>query len=125
MLRVIRSRFMPWWKYALLSSYYHVTYPYRWSYNRRAAREGRAPVMVLFYHRVAESGWNDWTCSNRMFARQVRWLKANFELVSLAESQARIRSGHNSRPTVSITFDDGYADNCQEALPLLIRERIP
>ncbi|MEM9365393.1 MAG: polysaccharide deacetylase family protein, partial [Planctomycetota bacterium] len=27
--------------------------------------------------------------------------------------------------SVTITFDDGYADNCQFALPLLIRHRIP
>jgi peptidoglycan/xylan/chitin deacetylase (PgdA/CDA1 family) len=26
---------------------------------------------------------------------------------------------------VSVTFDDGYADNCRQALPLLIREQIP
>ncbi len=33
--------------------------------------------------------------------------------------------GANDRPAVSITFDDGYAENCQTALPLLIAERIP
>jgi peptidoglycan/xylan/chitin deacetylase (PgdA/CDA1 family) len=26
---------------------------------------------------------------------------------------------------VSITFDDGYADNCQQAIPLLLKEKIP
>jgi peptidoglycan/xylan/chitin deacetylase (PgdA/CDA1 family) len=60
-----------------------------------------------------------------MFARQMRWLKRHFELLSLEEVQRRIRSGHNGRPCVSITFDDGYADNCRQALPLLLREKIP
>ena len=46
-------------------------------------------------------------------------------MVSLAEAQRRLASGRNDRPCVSITFDDGYADNCDQALPLLIRERIP
>jgi peptidoglycan/xylan/chitin deacetylase (PgdA/CDA1 family) len=46
-------------------------------------------------------------------------------LVSLQEAQRRIRSGWNQRACISITFDDGYADNCHFALPLLIQERIP
>jgi peptidoglycan/xylan/chitin deacetylase (PgdA/CDA1 family) len=52
-------------------------------------------------------------------------MKRRFEFVSLAEAQRRLRSGSNFEPTVSITFDDGYSDNCDHALPLLIRERIP
>jgi peptidoglycan/xylan/chitin deacetylase (PgdA/CDA1 family) len=46
-------------------------------------------------------------------------------MVSLAEAQQRMRSGENHRPSVSITFDDGYADNCRFALPLLECEKIP
>ncbi|HEX3871648.1 MAG TPA: polysaccharide deacetylase family protein, partial [Pirellulales bacterium] len=39
--------------------------------------------------------------------------------------QHRIAIGHNSTPAVSVTFDDGYADNCRTAVPLLLAERIP
>ena len=49
----------------------------------------------------------------------------HFDLISLEESQHRIASGDNRRPSVSITFDDGYADNCQWALPLLLERKIP
>ncbi|MHB1035759.1 MAG: polysaccharide deacetylase family protein [Pirellulales bacterium] len=112
-------------KTAFLSLYYHGSYPYRRWWNSRAAARGQAPVVVLFYHRVAETAVGDWTVSNRMFARQIRWLKARFDMISLEEAQRRIRSGANGRPSVSITFDDGYADNCQAALPLLIAEKIP
>ena len=48
-----------------------------------------------------------------------------FQFVSLAETQRRIGQGCNRRPCVSITFDDGYADNCRQAIPLLVHERIP
>ncbi len=34
-------------------------------------------------------------------------------------------SATNSRPTVSLTFDDGYAENCDFAIPELIKRRIP
>ena len=86
---------------------------------------GKAPVMVLFYHRIADDQGSPWTLSNRGFAEQIRWLKDHFEMVSLAEAQRRIANRHNVRPMVSITFDDGYAANCDEALPLLIAEKIP
>ena len=54
-----------------------------------------------------------------MFARQIGWLKKRFSLVSMEEAQLRIARGRNREPCVSITFDDGYADNCQAAIPLL------
>ncbi|HEX4142910.1 MAG TPA: polysaccharide deacetylase family protein [Pirellulales bacterium] len=108
-----------------LSVYYHATIPYRvWRSARRAAT-GSSPVMVLFYHRIAATHENPWTTSPRVFERQVAWLKRNFDLVSLEEAQRRIASGENHRPAVSITFDDGYADNCEMALPLLLDSKIP
>ena len=109
----------------LLNLYYHGSYPYRRWVNRRAAAEGRAPAVVLCYHRIADDAANDWTMSNRMFVRQIQWLQARFDLISLEEVQRRLAGGKNRRPCVSITFDDGYADNCHQAIPLLIKQRIP
>ena len=88
---------MPLWKQLLLALYYAGTLPYRRRLSRRAAQAGAAPVMVLYYHRVADDAANDWTMSNRMFAQQMKWLKAHFDLVSLDEAQARIRNGRNER----------------------------
>lgn len=116
---------MPIWKRLLLHLYYRGSYPVRWWNHRCAAAEGRVPVTVLFYHRIADDRANAWTVSNRTFARQIRWLKARFELISLEEVQRRIRSGANHRPCVSLTFDDGYADNCHQAILLLVKQRIP
>ena len=105
--------------------YYHGSRPYRWWWNRKAAAEHRSPVIVLFCHRIADDRANPWTTSNRTFARQIRWLAPRFDIVSLEEAQRRIRTGDNTRPCVSITFDDGYADNCRQAIPLLVRNQIP
>jgi peptidoglycan/xylan/chitin deacetylase (PgdA/CDA1 family) len=109
----------------LLWSYYQLSRPYRAWRNGRDARAGRSPVAVLFYHRIADDRATPWTCSNRLFARHMRWLKKRFEMISLSEAQHRLRAGSNNRIAVSVTFDDGYEDNCREALPLLIREQIP
>ena len=112
-------------KRLLLNLYYGGSYPLRVWQNAQRRRQGRAPIMVLFYHRIADDRPNDWTASNATFARQIQWLKRRFDMVSLVEAQRRIRAERNDRPCVSITFDDGYADNCAQALPLLIAERIP
>ncbi len=116
---------MPLWKCLLLSSYYHLSLPYRNHQNRQAAEAGRAPVIVLLYHRIADDSANLWTMSNAMFCKQIDWLRRNFDIVSLTEARNRIRGDSNDEPCVAITFDDGYAVNCQHALPLLVRERIP
>ncbi len=112
------------WKSALLSVYYYGSYPQRAWRNARWRAQGRAPIIVLFYHRVADDLSTPWTASNRMFERQIHWLKRNFDMVSLAEAQGRMIAGYNDRPCVAITFDDGYADNCRFALPLLIEQHI-
>lgn len=109
----------------LLHTYYLATLNRR----RRAAVDrttrGMEPVSVLFYHRVADTTPNGWTMSTATFSRQIRWLKAWFDVVDLAEAQRRIETGRNTRPTVAITFDDGYAENMKFAVPLLIKEQVP
>lgn len=112
------------WKSGLLGAYYYATLPARVRANQHAARNGNAPVMSIYYHRVADHTANDWTISNAQFKREIEWLAEHFDLVSLEEGQRRIREG-NSRAAVCITFDDGYAENCEQALPLLISKRIP
>jgi peptidoglycan/xylan/chitin deacetylase (PgdA/CDA1 family) len=113
------------WKQFALRGYYGATLPTRRRAAARRAAQGREPVQILFYHRVADDHPNDWTMTTRAFAAQIDWLRARFDLVSMAEAQARIASGHNRRPTACITFDDGYADNMRFAVPLLAEHRIP
>ncbi len=106
------------------AAYLYGSMPHRIAANTIRARRGRAPVSILFYHRVADDHLNTWTISNDRFTEQVEWLEKHFDLVSLEEAQRRMRS-KNHRAAVAITFDDGYADNCEHALPLLIKKRIP
>jgi peptidoglycan/xylan/chitin deacetylase (PgdA/CDA1 family) len=116
---------MPTWKQLLLSLYYYGELPWRAWRNQQAAAAGLAPIIVLAYHRVSNDAANDWTISAADFARHICWLEKHFDFVSLEEAQRRIRSSRNNRPCVSITFDDGYADNLQWAMPMLIAKRIP
>ena len=116
---------MPIWKRALLNCYYHALLPWRLQCARAAARQFRTPLVVLAYHRVAADRANSWTTTPAEFASHLAWLESRFEFVSLEEAQHRIRCRTNTRPCVSVTFDDGYAVNCEFALPLLLRKCIP
>ena len=113
------------WKAKLIDAYRLSTVPYRnWKF-RQMVKTGQVPVYSLFYHRVANEHLTPWTITEKQFERQIDWLQDNFEIVDLQECQRRISSGFNDRPTVSLTFDDGYAENCEFALPLLIERRLP
>ena len=112
-------------KSAALPAWYAATWPVRWAMNAWLVAHGRAPIHVVAYHRVADDGATRWTTSNAVFRRQIAWLKERYELVSLKEAQLRVADEENRQPTVSITFDDGYAENCDQTLPLLLRHRIP
>ncbi|MEM7783718.1 MAG: polysaccharide deacetylase family protein [Planctomycetota bacterium] len=113
------------WKTRLIEMYRCLSIPYRQARYVRMVNRGQVPVIVLFYHRVSDQWPNRWTISCKDFERQINWLESTFEIVDLNECQRRIESGHNSVPTLAITFDDGYAENCEFALPLLIERRIP
>ncbi|HZZ72407.1 MAG TPA: polysaccharide deacetylase family protein [Pirellulales bacterium] len=110
---------------ALLNMYYRGTLPLRWWLNRRRAAQGSMPILTLFYHRIADDEANPWTTSNAVFAQHLEWLRHHFEIISLSEAQARIRANVNTGPAICITFDDGYASNCDTAIPLMIEHNIP
>ncbi|MBA2113085.1 polysaccharide deacetylase family protein [Bremerella alba] len=109
----------------LIDGYYAATWPWRARFRKVRARVGLAPVMVLFYHRVADQNLSDWTITNDGFRRHLDWLQANLEVVSLAEAQRRIALRYNPRPCVAITFDDGYGDNSEQAIGELIQRQMP
>lgn len=112
-------------KEPLLGMYYLATLPARRQAAARRAARGQSPVTVLFYHRVADQHPNDWTISNDRFLAQMEWIRHRFEIISLIEAQQRIAGDQSSDPAVCITFDDGYADNCETALPWLLDHDVP
>lgn len=108
-----------------LGLYYLATLPQRRQAAEERRESGTVPIMSLLYHRVADTNPNTWTISWEQFRCEMEWLQQHFDLVTLEEAQRRIAAGTNSRPTVCITFDDGYAENCDKAIPWLIEQKIP
>lgn len=77
-------------------------------------------IPILAYHRVNSDG-EMYSISPGDFEAQLRYLKEKgYATVSLAEMQEAF-AGKRSLPVkpIVITFDDGYADNYLQALPLL------
>lgn len=81
-------------------------------------------VVVLCYHSVHPSkGFSSATPD--LFEAQLEWLRQWCAFVPFSEVLAAAGGASGDRPVVSITFDDGYADNYEYALPLLQRFQIP
>jgi peptidoglycan/xylan/chitin deacetylase (PgdA/CDA1 family) len=80
------------------------------------------PVVVLVYHRVRvlPSDPHMLAVSPENFRAQMRFLKRNYRLVRFEEAWSGMRE-----PSVAVTFDDGYADNVLEALPVLEEVGVP
>jgi len=112
-------------KAPVLDLYYLATLPKRRQSSAQMVKDHKTPVMVLFYHRVANDSPNAWTISPEKFRRQISWVRERYDIVSLHDAQLRIGADDNKRPTVCITFDDGYADNCETAVPWLLDQAIP
>jgi len=90
--------------------------------KNRALNRIDAPLVVLAYHRVARlpSDPHRLAVAPENFRAQMRYLRDHCRCLRL-EAAAAPRRG----PAVAVTFDDGYADNLREALPILEETGIP
>jgi peptidoglycan/xylan/chitin deacetylase (PgdA/CDA1 family) len=88
---------------------------------------GRGRLSTLIFHRVHASpdpmfpGEPD----ARRFDAICGWLANWFNVLPLDEALVRLRQRTLPARAACITFDDGYADNHDVALPILRRHRLP
>jgi peptidoglycan/xylan/chitin deacetylase (PgdA/CDA1 family) len=89
-------------------------------------------ALVLGYHQVVEDERKPgpsipaMVISTAMLERQLDWVGRHFRFVSLDELGRLLESGAaGERPPAAVTFDDGYRDVYEHALPLLRRKGIP
>lgn len=93
-----------------------------------ASATGCRPL-VIAYHRVvddferaAATEMPTMLVSRAMFERHVEWIGRHFEFVSIDEIGAHLESGEPfTQPVATITFDDGYRDVYDHAVPTLMR----
>ncbi|MBA2301618.1 MAG: GT4 family glycosyltransferase PelF [Acidobacteria bacterium] len=83
------------------------------------ARLGRGRLTVLNYHQVNDKANDFSTVSTAAFRQQMQFLKSRYRVVPLVDAVAALRKPGHSERLMAITFDDGYADNCKVAAPIL------
>jgi len=90
---------------------------------RRLRRHG----LILMYHRIAEIRHDPWNLcvTPANFREHLEVLRRSADVVPLEQFTQRLQTARGRRPTVAITFDDGYLDNCTAALPLLQQAGAP
>ncbi|MEO5740078.1 MAG: polysaccharide deacetylase family protein [Vicinamibacterales bacterium] len=100
---------------------------WRTAFNALSPAGPRARLSVLLFHRVLAS--KDALLPSEPdaieFERHMQWIKRWFNVLPLEESVRRMRAGTLPARALSITFDDGYADNLEVAQPILNRLGIP
>lgn len=91
----------------------------------RAAR--RAVLVVLTYHRIGEPGASPYyepiySATPEALRQQLRYLRDHFDMPAVMDIDP---DGNVRVPTALVTFDDGYRDNVEAALPVLADAGVP
>ncbi len=87
---------------------------------------------VLCYHRISanhkslnkNNPLSGLEVNQDIFEDQIKFLKNRFKILSLNELKKHIEE-KNKNFAISITFDDGYQDNINLALPILEKHNVP
>jgi peptidoglycan/xylan/chitin deacetylase (PgdA/CDA1 family) len=97
----------------------------------RVASVRGAGLVVLTYHRIAEPSLDRFyepviSATPESFRAQVRWLHHHIRLLTLNELLAQVETGLSwGGLAVLLTFDDGYRDNFDIAVPILQECDVP
>jgi len=95
--------------------------------TQRVRQRFETKGIILMYHRIAEVKPDPWSLcvAPRHFEQHLQVLKENAQPLQLSQFCQCISNGNLPQRWFSITMDDGYADNFQNAKSLLERYKIP
>jgi len=91
--------------------------------ERLMSKNSSNKLLNLYYHGVVQKDSNFFSPRHleaNQFERQIRYLKKHFDIISIDDA-FEVKKGNIKleRPTVTISFDDGYQNNITNALPIL------
>jgi peptidoglycan/xylan/chitin deacetylase (PgdA/CDA1 family) len=86
----------------------------------------RRTGVVVAFHRVNDRpDARGLSVSCQMFERYCRFFKRHFRVIALADLVTKLERGESLDRHLAITFDDGYLDNFENAVPLLAQLSLP
>lgn len=112
----------------LTRMFYMFGYVYRFlSFKKKLWGDGN----VLCYHRILppdqllkrKTPLCDLIVSTKIFEDQIRYLSNKYQIITL--DNLYNKEFQNSKHIIVITFDDGYVDNLNHALPILEKYNVP
>jgi peptidoglycan/xylan/chitin deacetylase (PgdA/CDA1 family) len=90
--------------------------------RRRRQPSGR----IFCYHRVNDNNDPFFPATpTKVFENEIRYAARHYRVVSLTEMLSCLDAGSPAEPLIAVTFDDGYRDNFENALPILERYGVP
>lgn len=99
----------------------------RFAARHRSPGGARGRLLILTYHRVPARP--DALLVDELdaaaFERQVRIIARAFEPLTVSSAARALAAGNLPARAVCITFDDGYTNNLEVALPILERHGVP
>ncbi len=92
----------------------------------RLRRSTGSKFGILCYHRVGTEGVPFHSkLDPALFEAHMRYVKKRYRVVPLGQLVREMLASENVRPTLAITFDDGYRDLFTHAFPTLQKYQIP
>jgi len=83
-------------------------------------------IIILAYHRINDNTCDNMTVCCSEFDRQIKFIADNYPVLSLGEVLACLQQRRRlARPSVVVTFDDGYRDVLINAIPVLKKYNLP
>ena len=84
----------------------------------------RARLSILVFHSVSPDEWGLGKVLPEQFDELMEFVSRHFVVLPLEEAVRRLDEGTLPSCSLAITFDDGYLDNVEVALPILLRYRL-
>jgi len=78
---------------------------------------------VICYHSIGGNAARS-TISPQVFEEQIAYITSRYRVLTPSQLVASFASGESLAGCVTITFDDGYADNLTTALPIMEKHKI-
>jgi peptidoglycan/xylan/chitin deacetylase (PgdA/CDA1 family) len=86
---------------------------------RSLGRADESGLRIVFYHRVADAR-DELAVPTRRFHEQMRFLAdAGYRVLDVAQAAELLARGRAPGKTIGLSFDDGYLDVAENALPIL------
>jgi peptidoglycan/xylan/chitin deacetylase (PgdA/CDA1 family) len=86
----------------------------------------RNAAVVVAFHRIQDAPRSDsLTIDARMFERYCQFFRQHFRVVALRDVVEKLERGLEPNRELAITFDDGYRDNYENAMPVLEKLSLP